>query len=177
IGNRHYLAPDNGLLDGLARLTTPDKIIACTNPQFWRPDVSATFHGRDIMAPVAAHLSLGIEPEQLGKVLPKLTALNWPEVTVLPGKLAGSVQSIDSFGNLITDITAEMLGDVPRDDSVTITCDDHQTQGIFATYGEQPEMTLIALVGSSNCLELAIVGDNAKIMLGVAVSTPVEVAW
>jgi S-adenosylmethionine hydrolase len=89
----------------------------------------------------------------------------------------GRVQSIDSFGNLITDITESALVDVPRSEGTTITCDEHQTLGIFRTYAEQPEMTLIALVGSSGNLELAIVGDSAALMLGVKVGTPVTVNW
>jgi S-adenosylmethionine hydrolase len=92
-------------------------------------------------------------------------------------KIEGSVQSIDSFGNLITDITADKLADVPRDEQVVIFCDDHQTHGIFNAYADQPEMTLIALVGSSGQLELAIVGDSAAAMLGIVVGTPVSITW
>jgi hypothetical protein len=177
IHGQHFVAPDNGVLDGLARHQTPDKIVVLTNPRYWRPEVSATFHGRDIMAPVAAHLSLGVDPDQLGDYQQKLTSLDWPEVHIVPGRIDGSIQSIDSFGNLVTDITEDMLGDAPRDETVTIRCDEHETQGIFAAYGEQPPMTLIALVGSSGFLEMAIVDDSAKIMLGVAAGTPVTVTW
>ena len=58
-----------------------------------------------------------------------------------------------------------------------MACDEHETHGIFTAYADQPPMTLIALVGSSDCLELAIVDDSAEIMLGVSVGTPVEVRW
>ena len=60
---------------------------------------------------------------------------------------------------------------------MTIACDEHETHGIFNAYAEQPPMTLIALVGSSDMLELAIVDDSAAIMLGVKVGTPVVVRW
>ncbi len=103
--------------------------------------------------------------------------LDWPEVGVADGKLEGRIESIDSFGNLISNIPAEKLEGVPRGESVTIECDEHQTQGIFRTYSDQPEMTLIALVGSSGKLELAIVGDSAAIMLGIRVGTPITVTW
>ena len=176
-GERHLIAPDNGLLHRLAQDAAPDKIIALRNQEFWLPDVSATFHGRDIMAPVAAHLSLGVDPDRFGPAQAELTKLDWPEVTIVPGKITGAVQSIDAFGNLITDITAAMLADAPRDDSVVIACDEHETLGIFDTYGQQPEMTLIALLSSSGNLELAIVNDNAQRMLGVGVGTPVTVTW
>ncbi len=93
------------------------------------------------------------------------------------GKIEGVIESIDSFGNLISNITADQLANVPRGETTVVECDEHQTQGIFTTYSDQPEMTLVALVGSSGKLELAIVGDSAKIMLGVRVGTPITVVW
>jgi S-adenosylmethionine hydrolase len=78
---------------------------------------------------------------------------------------------------LITDITDSALADAPRDESVRVICDEHETLGIFHAYAEQPEMTLMALVGPSGCLELAIVGDSAAAMLGVQVGAAVEVVW
>ncbi|NIP87133.1 MAG: hypothetical protein GTO03_16860 [Planctomycetales bacterium] len=176
-GQHHFIAPDNGLLDRLAAQQPPDKIIALTNPQYWLPDVSATFHGRDIMAPVAAALSLGTDPDQLGTPQQTLVRLDWPEVHIVPGEITGSVEAIDSFGNLITNISQTALADCPRDESVRVCCDEHETYGIFQTYGDQPELTLIALVGSSGKLELAIVNDSAQMMLGVAVGAPVTVTW
>lgn len=174
---RHYIAPDNGLLTALARRGAPDRIIAIGNRDYWLPEVSTTFHGRDIMAPVAAHLSLGVSPENLGSPRDDLERIDWPEVRIVPGKIEGAITSIDSFGNLISSITEEMLADAPTDERVEITCDEHETRGIFKTYGDQPEMTLVALIGSSGNLELAIVGDSAKIMLGVSVDTPIVVKW
>jgi S-adenosylmethionine hydrolase len=100
------------------------------------------------------------------------------EVRVSAGKIEGVVESIDSFGNLITNIAAGQLEKAPRgEDQVKILCDEHETYGIFRTYEDQPAMTLIALVGSSGKLELAIVGESAAIMLGVRVGTPVTVTW
>jgi S-adenosylmethionine hydrolase len=141
------------------------------------PEVSATFHGRDIMAPVAARLSLGLDPTRLGPRQAELVRLDWTEARVAANKIEGTVQSIDSFGNLVTDIPAEAIAGAPRGDEVAIVCDDHETRGIFNTYADQPEMTLIALVGSSGKLELAIVGDSAAAMLGIAVGTPVTITW
>ena len=177
IGRQAFLGPNNGLFSRLALLTPPTTIIAVTASEHWLPQVSNTFHGRDIMAPVAARLSLGLPPERLGPRLDRLLMLPWAEVRVSERKVEGRVQSIDSFGNLITDITDAALADAPRGDGTKITCDEHETQGIFRTYADQPEMTLIALVGSSGHLELSIVGDSAAIMLGVKVGTPVVVTW
>ena len=177
INGSYFLAPDNGVLDALARAHKVDKIIALTNASYWLPQVSNTFHGRDILAPVAAHLSLDTPIELLGDPLNSLTTLTWPKVKVMPGKIEGIIESIDSFGNLISNIDEEQLGDVPRDDSVRILCDEHETQGIFQTYGDQPAMTLITLIGSGGRLELAIVDDSAAIMLGIGVGAKITLSW
>lgn len=177
IGNQQFVAPDNGLLSRLAIEQQPTKIVRISEPRFWLPRVSSTFHGRDIMAPVAARLSLGLSPDELGEPLTSLTPLVWPEVQKLANHIDGQVVEVDSFGNLITNITREMLEGVPTDESVTITCDEHETHGIFNTYADQPAMTLIALVGSGDRLELAIVDESATAMLGVRAGAAVRVSW
>lgn len=177
MGEQHYVAPDNGLLSRLALAAHPSTIINVVKPEFWLPKVSSTFHGRDIMAPVAARLSLGLDPARLGPAQADIERLDWTEASVAANKIEGTVESIDSFGNLITDIGADALVDVPRSEETRIICDDHETLGIFNAYADQPEMTLIALLGSSGKLELAIVGDNASLMLGVTVGTPVKITW
>ena len=177
IGAGRYVCPDNGLLDRLAEKESPSKIIDITAERFFRHPVAPTFHGRDIMAPVVAELSLGLDPLQLGPPLRHLQRLDWPGVKKVANQLEGEVVAVDSFGNLVTNITSEMLEGVPRDESLTIRCDEHETLGIFSTYADQPPMTLISVIGSNDQLELAIVNDSAKIMLGVDVGTPVEVVW
>jgi S-adenosylmethionine hydrolase len=176
-GPQQFIAPDNGLLSGLALLASASKIVSIEEPRFWLPNVSHTFHGRDIMAPVAARLSLGIAPDELGQPIDKLVELSWPEVQQVPNRIEGEVVEVDSFGNLITNITSEMLHGVPTSELLTITCDEHETHGIFSTYSDQPSMTLMAHVGSTGRLELAIVDENASAMLGVKVGAPVCVTW
>lgn len=176
-GGQQYIAPDNGLLSRLALRGPASRMISLEAPEFWLPRVSATFHGRDIMAPAAARLSLGLPAERLGPPTTDFIKLVWPEVVILPRTIKGSVESIDSFGNLITDITEQKLADVPRDERVRIACDEHETLGIFRTYSDQPPATLMALIGSHGKLELAIVGDSAAAMLGIGTGTPVVVSW
>ena len=177
IEGRHYLAPDNGVLSRLALASPPSKIIALTEPAYWLANVSATFHGRDILAPVAAHLSGGLEPTRLGPVRQQIIQLPWSEAQRMANQISGEIQSIDSFGNLITNITADQLSGVPTDDTLCIRCSEHETRGLFRTYGDQPSMTLIALVGSSGKLELAIVEDSAAAMLGVGVGEAITLSW
>ena len=177
IAGQRYLAPDNGLLSLLALRGVPTRMRAVSEPGFWLQPVSATFHGRDILAPVAARLSLGLDPESLGPAVADFVRLSLPEAVIVPGKIEGQISEVDSFGNLITNITAEMLAGVPTGEQVRITCGDHETFGIFRTYADQPPMTLIALIGSSGRLELAIVGDSAKLMLGEKVGAGVRLVW
>jgi len=177
IGSQQFVAPDNGLLSRLAMCEKPTKIVSVEKPEFWLPNVSATFHGRDIMAPVAARLSLGLDPDALGGPVDQVVELPWAEVQQVANRIEGEVVEVDSFGNLITNITNAMLEGVPRNDTVIISCEEHETQGIFATYSDQPTMTFMAHVGSTGRLELAVVDENASAMLGVRVGTPVRVSW
>src|SRR3712207_6597735 len=96
---------------------------------------------------------------------------------IVAGKIEGAVVSYSPSGNLVTDITAEQLQHVPKDESVTIVCDEHETMGIFALGHDQPSMTYLALIGESGKLELTIVGDSARDMLGIARGAPVIVRW
>ena len=177
IGRQNYIAPDNGLLDRVAKRTPPARIIRITEEEYWLKPVSATFHGRDIMAPVAARLSLGLDPNLLGRPAKIIAGLEWPEATVTARKIEGAVLEIDSFGNLITNITADMLAGRPTDYRVCIICSIYETWGIFRAYAEQPSGTLVATIGSTSRLELAVVGDSAAARLDIQVGAPVIVAW
>ncbi len=95
----------------------------------------------------------------------------------MANRIEGQVVTVDSNGNLVTDITRDRLADAPTDETVTIHCEGHETHGIFATHAEQPPMTLVAVFNSNDQLEIAIVDDSAKIMLGVNVGAVVKVSW
>ena len=177
IGTQNYVAPDNGLLSNLIRRAPPAKLIRVANPEYWLPEVSATFHGRDIMAPVAARLSLGLDPERLGPPHESLDMFESPAVQLMTNRIEATVLDIDSFGNLITNVRADMLAGRPTDERVCVICNIYETWGIYRTYGEQPGGTFVALVGSSGRLELAVVGDNAAERLGIQIGTPVIVSW
>jgi len=95
----------------------------------------------------------------------------------VPRSIEGKVVSINEGGNLVTDIPCAALVEAPRDSSVTIRCDEHETVGLFSDGHSEPEMSFLALFGDSGFLELTIVGDSAKIMLGVRVGERVSVQW
>lgn len=95
----------------------------------------------------------------------------------MSGKLKGNIVEVDSTGDLITDIPSNDLGVAPRDSSVRITVDEHETFGLYATDHQQPAMTLIAILVDGGPLKISLVGDSASAMLGVQVGAAVEVTW
>ncbi|MCE5268503.1 MAG: SAM-dependent chlorinase/fluorinase, partial [Planctomycetaceae bacterium] len=125
----------------------------------------------------AARLALGLEPERLGSSLTRLMAIDWPEARPSTSRIDGVVIEIDSFGNLITNITGDMLAGRPTDRRACVVCNIYETWGIYHAYAEQPTGMLVALIGSSDRLELAIVGENAARELGVGIGAPVTLAW
>ena len=95
----------------------------------------------------------------------------------MPGKIQGAVVAYTDDGNLVTDIPHDRLRTVPPTDSVSVLCDEHETVGIFPAEHKQPNFTYVALLGPSGFLELSIVGDSAKAMLGVRLGEAVVLKW
>lgn len=95
----------------------------------------------------------------------------------MPGKIEGTVVAYGPTGNLVTDISNDRLKGVPSGDGVKIICDEHETIGIYPATHEEDACTLMAILGTSGCLELTIVGDSARLMLGVALQEKVVVKW
>jgi S-adenosylmethionine hydrolase len=91
--------------------------------------------------------------------------------------MEGRVTAITADGRLLSDITAEQLAHAPRDDRVTVICGDHETVGIFSSEHQEPESTLLALIGPSGRLEIMLVGMNISEMLGIQVGERVVVKW
>lgn len=95
----------------------------------------------------------------------------------MPGQIEGRVVSYGPEGNLVTDISHGQLAGVPRDLTVRICCDEHETIGLFPPDHGQPPFSFLALLAASGFLELTIVGDSARDMLGVAIGEKVIVTW
>ena len=129
------------------------------------------------MAPVAAHLCLGADLNDLGPPCDGLVTLDWPEVTVTSRAIQGCVQQIDSFGNLVTNVARQHLVAVPDDRQVTVSILNQNTNGIIDHYDQRSSGSLVALIGSSGQLEVAIVGGSAAKMLGAGVGQSVTVSW
>ena len=183
----YFLGPDNGILsyivkegfhgepevsssDSQVRVPHGYRAYRLANPEFWLHPVSLTFHGRDIFAPVAAHLSLGVSEDRLGEEVRQLMYLPIKQPRWNGDTLAGRVIHIDRFGNLITDIPAALLSE---GHPMAIEIKEHCISGLSQSYAEGE--WLLAIVGSNNTLELSVRNGNAAHSLGTKVGEAVMV--
>ena len=186
-----FVAPDNGILSWVinelslnedssnqgsppfTKLLLGEGIeaVAITDPRFWRQPVSSTFHARDIFAPVAAGLSLGISLYEFGEKLNSLHVFPAQRPSAgQEGSLLGHVIDIDHFGNLITDIRST---DLPKK-AVVIEIAGYHIQGLMRYY--QETNGLMAILGSNGYLEISIPGKSARAYLGAQVGDEVTVS-
>jgi S-adenosylmethionine hydrolase len=165
---RRLVGPDNGLftpfLGGARAFLLADRALA-------PPPESATFHGRDLFAPVAAWLAGGGDPARLGPAVPDPICLDWPEATSAGGVVRGAVLGADGFGNLLTSVRASQLPPGPLRVEVG-----GRPARLVRTYGEARPEELVALVGSSGRLEIALRQGSAARALGLGRGAPVRVA-
>ena len=173
VARQWFVLPDNGLITGVVRLRPPDEVREITNPAIRREVVSATFHGRDILAPAAAHLVLGRPAEELGPSLARFITLRNFEPSVDEEGFLGEVIFKDTFGNLITNIHCDRLGDGPTD-SWRLEIAGEQIAGIVRTYGDRPPGTLVTLSGGSGWIEVAVVNGDAGRLLTAGPGTTVR---
>jgi S-adenosyl-L-methionine hydrolase (adenosine-forming) len=173
VAQQWFVLPDNGLITGVTRSRRPVALWEINSPAIRRVVVSATFHGRDILAPAAAHLALGRSPEELGPPLSTFITLRNFEPSADESGALGEVIFKDTFGNLITNIHADRLIDSPPD-SWQIEIAGERIQGIVRTYGDRPTGSLIALLGSSGWVEVAVVNGDAGRLLTAGPGTTVR---
>jgi S-adenosylmethionine hydrolase len=168
-----FVGPDNGIFypEWESRIPAPDDaIIDLDDPGFWLDDVSDTFHGRDIFAPVAAHMAAGVAVQDMGTATRHLVQLSIPRPEPLDdGTTRLQVLHVDHFGNLVTNMRFEELSH--REALVTFSIGDATAIGVRTNF--TPNEDLIAVAGSSGYVELAAPGgsaaDNLAVELGATV--------
>ncbi len=174
VGRHRFLAPDNGVLSLLISQNTAIDIYQVENREYWRDSISQTFHGRDIFAPVAAHLAKGLATDMLGR---NLTAAEITCLTDLKprkskhGKWIGRIVSIDRFGNLITNIPANLLADSQSEyevEQIRVEVSGQIIKGSGLPYSYQPDGKAKVLVNSRGYFEIAVKQDSAASLLKVA---------
>lgn len=166
-----FLSPDNGILTLLVKEGSVDRSVTVDNERYFIKPVSRTFHGRDIFAPVGAHLSLGVDLKQLGKSVDpgSLCVLDIEEASVDDsGDLAGNVISIDRFGNLITNIHRETIArfsETRGDEPLSIQVCGERITGLASSYSNGRPRELLAIIGSRGYLEIAVNSGAARQLL------------
>jgi S-adenosyl-L-methionine hydrolase (adenosine-forming) len=186
-----FVAPDNGVLTGVLRSEPSWKAVLLNNHEYWLPNQSNTFHGRDIFSPSAAHLASGISLDKFGIPLDKLTMLKLAALVISQHTIKGEVTRIDHFGNVLTNIkvlkwidanTLELTPEYDNKGQMRINAENaqvtagwHTLEGIHRTYSEVPIGNKVALVGSGGELEISINQGNAAESTAIKVGDPVTI--
>jgi len=172
---RHlFLAPDNGLLSFLQASERIVRIHHVRNRRLMLPQVSSTFHGRDIFAPVAGHLSKGLPVAKVGPAVKAMRTLRTAAPRVeRTGVLVGEVVTIDRFGNLVTNIPVDKVRDAGK---VEIRVGSRTIQELSETYAKKPKGSLVAVPGSGGTLEIAVTRGSAAKTVGAGVGDIVRVS-
>lgn len=166
VKDQYFVGPDNGIFS-LFFNEFEYQAYKLNNKKYWRKGVSNTFHGRDIFAPVAAHLSCGTSLDELGEPIEELVTYHWAVPIADKDGLQGWVVHIDRFGNLITNISEQLIDDHLKRKNVKIYVGNTMLKKIVTTFGDVEEGEPAAFIGSSGMLEIGINKGNAARMLSV----------
>ena len=173
---QYFIAPDNGVLS-MIYLAEKHKVREITNKKYWLPKVSRTFHGRDVFAPSAAHLALGMRPPTFGKLIHDYVQLS--QVTpVRQSRRAwtGTVLHQDRFGNLITNLHIDEFDDV-RKGPFEISVGLQRVTRLALAFADCDPGELFVIVGSSGYLEVAVNQGSAAKQLGCGTGAPVDLIF
>jgi hypothetical protein len=172
-GDQILVCPDNGLPTLFLQKHPLQEAWIIKNPRFLRETVSATFHGRDVFAPTAAHLASGAALHEVGEELDTIVTLDVPRPRQDSAQcLHGEIVHVDRFGNLVTNIHRSMIGDAAPH---VIRAGRHRLRGLRRTYAAAPPGTALALFDSADYLEIAINGGNAHAALRLGPGDEVSV--
>ncbi len=155
---RFVIAPDNGLVTWVHREHPPEAMFVVEDRRYFLPQISPTFHGRDIMAPVAAHLASGVTPRAFGRVTDRLEMLAAPhQAAATEDGWLGSVIYVDHFGTMVTNIREEQLR-TPRGEvrSWDVLVNGISIGPVRSAFGDVARGTALGLVGGSGFLEIAV---------------------
>jgi S-adenosylmethionine hydrolase len=168
-----FVGPDNGVLSWAIARERIKAIYHLQNKRYFLREISSTFHGRDVFAPVAAHLSRGAQIRDLGRRLAEIVRLDWPEVVEeAPGRIRGEVVYLDRFGNAITNIPAQLLSRL-NVRAAGIYARGKRLCPVAGCYSAVPAGRPVAVAGSHGCVEIAVNRGSAATRLHLSVGTRV----
>ena len=160
-----YVGPDNGLLMLSAQKEEICHVYNISNPHYMLPTISKTFHGRDIFAPAAAHLSKGCTPSEFGSEIHDYLIPRFAKPRMGKGGLLGEVLYIDDFGNVVSNISTKNLEKVGMKEGCLLYVKFRKKVlklKFCSAYGEVPVKASLVLIGSSDFLEVAVNQGNAS---------------
>lgn len=171
----YFIGPDNGVLSLVLPGKSGHRFTLLSNPAYRLQPASATFHGRDIFAPAAAHLSLGVHASAFGEVLEEIVRIELPKVIREESGLWGEVLYIDGFGNLCTNIEPHDLTGL-IEEPIEIRVAGIHVRGLQASYSAVAEGEFAAVFNSWGLLEIAARGANAQKRTGAKVGDKVKIS-
>jgi len=176
IGEQQFIVPDNGLITPILvdseAAGLPIEIVHLNNPKYWLPQVSHTFHGRDIFAPTGAHLAAGVPLQALGDTIDDPIRLDLPRPQKTDSGWLAHITIIDVFGNLTTDLPAKFIS---NPDDVSFQLKEHKIEGLVHSYGHRQAGELVALIDAENYIEIAVVNGSAAKKTGAQIGDTIEV--
>ena len=166
---KFFVGPDNGLFSWILEREGKHKARHVTNEAFLREHVSTTFHGRDVFAPIAAHISKGILPDEFGPLVLDLISLDKLTPTVRRAGIEGRIIHIDRFGNCITNLTREHFGGRLGAGASLSVNQERVTafRQFFAQSKAQTDDKLFMILGSAGFIEIAAQNASAASILNV----------
>ena len=170
-----WVGPDNGLLYPAVTGAPDLEMVSLENPVYFRPEISATFHGRDLFAPVAAHLSRGLPLAAFGPPLKALQVLSVPQPVFTADSLEGEIISVDRFGNLVSNLPAQEVEQWLRGRDMILRAGPLTLDRLSRTYADAAPGAPLVLTGSHGFLEIAVNQGSAAARLGRTRGLPVVV--
>ena len=174
-----FVGPDNGIFWPVIQDDAESTAVRLQESRFFLPAISRTFHGREIFAPVAAHLSLGVALESLGPRIEDPVRLMLPKPHTSQEVFSGEIVRVDNFGNLITNIPSKELGQFLGSGRARFEVGNLVIRKLSGTYADAEEGEPLALINSSNMLEIAVnlgrASEYIRVKDGEIIGTPVKV--
>jgi S-adenosylmethionine hydrolase len=175
-----FVAPDNGIVSSIFEKAAVEKVWSVSPGRYTLPVSGSTFFGRDVLAPIGAHLSLGVPPEEMGDEIESVCTVPAIRASLdARGELVGCAVYVDSFGNIITNIDEECLkrtfpGGLPREDLI-VRLPGRTIRGVRRYYEQGERGAFLALINSWGHLEIAVNRGNAFRELGLVEKKSLEI--
>ena len=171
----YFVCPDNGVMSQVLDDDVPYRTVVVDNTEYCLTEISNTFHGRDIFAPVAANLSRGVPISNFGRTVNNLVRLSSSTVQFTKTSIIGRIMWIDRFGNLITNISREIFESTVVDEKFIIQAGNVKIHRLNRSYAESKVGEYLAIISSFGRLEISVNRGDAAHLLELKRGDPIVV--